>query len=83
MLSGPGSDAVLGVFLLVISDLVLALIPAGVARGRGRPFGLWYALGVVVLPIALVASFLLAPTPEAARERAALLAGRPAGEEPQ
>ena len=63
----------LGLFLLVVSDLVLALIPAGVARGRGRPFGLWYALGLVVLPLALVVSFTLKPTPEAARERAAVL----------
>lgn len=63
----------LGLVLLVVSDLVLALIPAGVARGRGRPFGLWYALGAVALPVALVVSFVLKPTPEAARERAAVL----------
>lgn len=63
----------MGLSLLVICDLVLALIPAGVARGRGRPFGLWYAFGVILLPFALVACFLIKATPQAVRERAILL----------
>ena len=54
-------------FLLV---LVIALIPASIARSKGRSFGLWYIYGVALWIVAVIHAALLQPDTKALESRA-------------
>jgi len=43
----------------IVLLLVLALIPAAIAKSKGRDFGLWYIYGVLLFIVALVHSICL------------------------
>ena len=45
---------------LLVLALLLGLIPAVIARGKGGSFFLFYILGVVVWPLALLISVIMA-----------------------
>ena len=45
--------------LLVFLALLLGLIPAAIAKGKGRSFGLWWFYGAMVFIIALPHALLL------------------------
>lgn len=45
--------------------LVLGLLPAGIAQGKGASFFPWYAYGVLLFPIALIHSLVMRETDEA------------------
>lgn len=47
-------------FILILV-LLLAIIPARIAKGKGYSFGGFYAFGVFLFPIALVVSLLMNP----------------------
>ena len=47
-------------FILVIA-LLLAIIPARIAKGKGYSFGGFYAFGAFFFPIALIVSLLMRP----------------------
>ena len=43
-----------GLLLLILGWSISAVIPAKIAKGKGRSFGKWWLYGVAVFPIALV-----------------------------
>ena len=48
----------------IIILLFLALIPAFIAKNKGRSFGAWYVYGVLLFVIALIHSLLISKRPE-------------------
>ena len=61
-------------FLIFIGVLFLGLIPAAIAKDKGRNFYLWWAYGFFLFLIALVHSLLMKPT-TAAYERQQISSG--------
>ena len=49
---------------MVLILLVLALIPAFIARSKGRSFALWYIYGVCLLIVAIPHSIIISKTTE-------------------
>jgi hypothetical protein len=47
----------MGIVFLIVAGL--ALIPAYLARSKGRDFLLWWLFGVVTLPVAFVAALII------------------------
>ena len=62
----PSSEVAVGRWLIIgtLALLVLALIPAWVARNKGRNFLQWYFFGIGLFPIALPAAFIIKPLQE-------------------
>jgi hypothetical protein len=52
------------ILLLVVAGAVLGLIPAAVARQKGRNFIDWWFFGAALFPIALPAALLIKPVEE-------------------
>ena len=48
-----------GVLLLVIGYSISAVIPAKIAKGKGRSFGKWWLYGVLIFPVAVVHSIVI------------------------
>lgn len=48
----------------VVLLLFLALIPAFIAKNKGRSFGTWYVYGVLLFVIALIHSLVISKRPE-------------------
>jgi hypothetical protein len=42
--------------------VIVALIPATIARSKGRPFGPWWVLGFLLLPFAIIAAVVIGPS---------------------
>ena len=51
------------ILLLVLGSMALGLIPATIARRKGRSFGGYWLFGAVFLPFALVVALLLPEEP--------------------
>lgn len=49
--------------LILLAWFALAFVPAGIAGSKGRNRVAWWALGVLVLPIALLAALLIEGPP--------------------
>jgi cytochrome c-type biogenesis protein len=64
---GAIDEVAVGRLLLIglVALAFLALIPAAIARSRGRDFGEWWAFGLVLWPVALILALRLElPAPE-------------------
>ncbi len=48
-------------FLLLVIALIVALLPAAIARSRGQDFFVWWVYSVFLFPIALFHSFVVTP----------------------
>ena len=48
-----------GVLFIVLGYSIAAVIPAKVAKGKGRSFGRWWLYGVLVFPIAVIHSIVI------------------------
>ena len=55
--------------LLLIVAIVLGLIPALIARFKGRNFFAWWIFGTLLFIVALPAAFLIGPTAEREEEK--------------
>ena len=55
--------------ILIIAALI-GLIPAAIARGKGRSFGLWWFYGAMIFIVALPHALLLKPDQTALDDRA-------------
>lgn len=60
---------------ILILAVLIGLIPAFIAKGKGRSFGLWWFYGALIWIVAFPHSLLLKPDP-GALERDALAAGQ-------
>ena len=49
------------VFISLLVCAALACIPAGIARDKGHPFGIWWFYGLLLFPFALIHSSLIPP----------------------
>lgn len=56
--------------ILIIAALI-GLIPAAIAKGKGRSFGLWWLYGALIFIVALPHALIMRPD-EGAREREAM-----------
>jgi len=59
---------------LIVFGIPLGLIPAGIAKHKGRSFGLWWLYGIVLFPIAFFHSLLM-NADEEFREKKKLASG--------
>ena len=57
-------------FGLLIFAALIGLIPAAIARSKGRDFALWWLYGAVLFIVALPHALLLAPVKAALQARA-------------
>lgn len=57
-----GSSASVGFIILALLLGGLALIPAFIARSKGREFGIWWVYGALLFIFALIHSLCLKPT---------------------
>ena len=48
-----------GALFLVIGYSISAVIPAKIAKGKGRSFGKWWLYGVLIFPVAVVHSIVI------------------------
>ena len=48
----------------IILALFLGLIPAFIAKNKGRSFGVWYVYGALLFIVALIHSLLISKRPE-------------------
>jgi hypothetical protein len=55
---------------LIILAALIGLIPAAIARGKGRSFGLWWLYGALLFIVALPHALLLKPDREELDNRA-------------
>jgi len=49
------------VILFLILMLVVSMIPAAIASGKGRPFVGWWLYGIFIWPVALIHALCLVP----------------------
>ena len=56
--------------ILIIWSIILALIPATIARTKGRNFGLWYVYGLALFIVALIHSLCISKSAEKQKEDA-------------
>lgn len=57
-----GDDATVeGFFIWLVFVLLIALIPAGIAKGKGRSFFAWWVYGILLWIVALIHSIALPP----------------------
>jgi hypothetical protein len=49
---------------VIIAAILLGLIPAFIAKKKGRSFGLWWFYGAMLFIIALIHSLLMKPNPQ-------------------
>jgi hypothetical protein len=56
---------------ILILAVLLGLIPAAIARGKGRSFVAWWIYGALIFIVALPHALLLKPNPEALEARQA------------
>jgi hypothetical protein len=50
--------------VIYVVAAVLGLIPAAIARSKGRDFGTWWIFGALLFIVALPAALLLKPAPQ-------------------
>ena len=55
---------------ILILAVLLGLIPAAVAKGKGRSFGVWWLYGAALFIVALPHALIMAPDREAVEARA-------------
>jgi hypothetical protein len=60
-------EALVGLLLI---SAVLGFIPAAIAQGKGRDFGLWWFYGFLLFIVALIHSLALSPTDKALDQKA-------------
>jgi hypothetical protein len=53
---------------ILILAALLGLIPALIARGKGRPFAIWWVYGFLLFIVALPHALLLKPLPKPTEE---------------
>lgn len=59
-----------GFFIIAIFLAIIALLPAAIARSKGREFVLWWLYGFCLFIIALIHSLCLKPTKKRIEEKA-------------
>lgn len=57
------------IMVLIMGALLLGLIPALIARGKGRDFATWWTYGAALFIVALPHAFLIAPDRAALGQR--------------
>jgi hypothetical protein len=51
-------------FISILTGLIIGLIPAAIASGKGKSFILWWAYGAALFIVALIHAIMMKPTEE-------------------